>query len=62
MPNRDPAEIRTDIERTREEIAESIVALRDSVSDAADWKAWVKRNPMPFLAGAFAVGFIVGLR
>lgn len=62
MPNRDPAEIRTEIERTREEIAQSIVALRDSVTDAADWKTWVRRNPLPFLAGAFAIGLIIGFR
>lgn len=62
MPNRDPAEIRSEIERTREEIAQSIVSLRDSVTDAADWRGWVRRNPIPFLATAFAVGFIVGLR
>lgn len=62
MPDRNPDEIRSDIDRTREEIAQSIVSLRDSVSEAADWKLWVRRNPVPYVASAFALGFWVGWR
>lgn len=62
MPERDPQEIRSDIERTRDEIAQSIVSLRDSVSDATDWRIWVRRNPLPFVGAAFALGFLIGFR
>lgn len=62
MSERDPQEIRSDIERTRDEIAQSIVSLRDSVSDAADWRIWVRRNPLPFVGTAFALGFLIGFR
>jgi ElaB/YqjD/DUF883 family membrane-anchored ribosome-binding protein len=62
MATRDPKEIRTEIERTREEIAHSLASLRSSVTEATDWKTYVRRQPVAVLGGAFALGFLIGFR
>jgi hypothetical protein len=54
-------ETEAEIERTRERLSASLGALRDELSDLTDWRSWIERRPLPFLAGAFAFGFIVGL-
>ena len=59
---RDPAEIRAEIERTREQIASATQALRHEVAVRIDWREWVRRRPAFFLVGAFAVGFLVARR
>jgi len=59
---RDPNDIRSDIQRTREEIAQSLTELRSSVTEMTDWKARVRKQPMTFLAGAFALGLLAGIR
>lgn len=59
---RDPAEIRAEIERTREQIALSAEALRREVAVRTDWREWVSRKPALYLAGAFAVGFLMARR
>jgi hypothetical protein len=53
-------ETEAEIERTRERLSASLGALRDEISDLADWRSWVERRPLPFLAGAFAFGLLVG--
>jgi hypothetical protein len=53
-------ETEAEIERTRERLTASLGALREELSDLADWRAWVERRPLPFLAGAFAAGFLLG--
>jgi hypothetical protein len=50
-----------EIERTRERLSASLGALRDELTGLTDWRSWIERRPLPFLAGAFAVGVIVGL-
>lgn len=62
MATRDPDEIRSEIERTRDEIAQSLTLLRTTVTEATDWRTYVRRRPMTFVAGAFALGLVVGLR
>jgi ElaB/YqjD/DUF883 family membrane-anchored ribosome-binding protein len=62
MPARDPNEIRSEIEETRREIAHSIANLRDSVTEATDWKHYVRRQPLATIAAAFAIGFVIGMR
>lgn len=59
---RDPSEIRSEIERTREEIAASLSHLRTSVTEATDWKVHLRRRPLTFVGAAFVVGFLVGVR
>jgi hypothetical protein len=60
-PDATLAETEAEIERTRERLTASLGALKDEISDLADWRAWVERRPLPFLAGAFALGILVGL-
>ena len=62
MPTRDPNELRSEIERTREEIAASLATLRSSVTEATDWRTYVKRQPFAFIGGAFAIGLFIGMR
>lgn len=55
-------EVRAEIERAREQIQTSVLALREEVSRAADWRAWVRRRPGLWLGAGFAVGFYLGSR
>lgn len=59
---RDPEEIRAQIERTREQIASSAEALRHAVAMRIDWREWVRRKPALCLMGAFATGFLIARR
>ena len=59
---REPDQIRAEIERTRDEIASNLASLRSSVTEAADWKTYVRRRPLTFVGGAFALGLLLGLR
>ena len=59
---RQPAEVRAEIERAREQIASSAEALRHEVAMRTDWREWVRRKPALFLMGAFAVGFFIAKR
>jgi len=60
----DPAlrETELQIERSRERLAASLGALREEITDLADWREWVRRRPEAFLLGAFALGLAVGWR
>jgi len=51
-----------EIERTRERLAASLGALREEISGLTDWREWVRRRPAPFVAGAFALGLLIGWR
>ncbi len=57
-----PAQIRAEIERTREQLASSVLALRQEVAVRTDWREWVRRRPGTCLAAAFTVGFLLGSR
>lgn len=57
---RSPAEIRAEIERTREELSHSVSALREEVAWRTDWRAWVTRRPMACVGAAFFIGFLLG--
>lgn len=59
---RDPAEIRAEIERTREQLASSAEALRHAVAVRMDWREWVRRKPALCLLGAFTAGFLIARR
>jgi len=62
MRVRDPAEIQGEIDRTREELAASIVLLRQDLAQAADWRTWVRRRPLAWVGAAFLAGFVLGTR
>jgi hypothetical protein len=51
-----------DVQRARERVAQSMMALRNEVARQVDWKSWVQRRPMLFVGGALAVGFWLGNR
>ncbi len=59
-PTRDPERIQEEIERARAEITTSVLALRERVSAAIDWRAWYRRQPLVPLVAVFAVGFWLG--
>lgn len=60
----DPAlrETELQIERSRERLAASLGALREEITDLADWREWVRRRPEAFVLGAFALGLAIGWR
>jgi ElaB/YqjD/DUF883 family membrane-anchored ribosome-binding protein len=59
---RTPAAVRAEIERTREELATSVSALRQEVAQATDWRLWVQKRPLMCVGAAFMIGFIIGSR
>lgn len=59
---RTPDEIRSDIERTRADIARNVGSLRENIDDATDWHRWVERRPLEFVAAAFLLGIFAGYR
>jgi hypothetical protein len=56
------AQAESDVERARERVASSMLALRDEVARKTDWRSWVRRQPAPFLGAALALGFWLGYR
>lgn len=55
-------QLRRDIERTREQITESALALRQEMAARADWREWVRARPWLFITGLLALGFLWGSR
>lgn len=55
-------EVQRELERAREQIAASAVALRREVAAKTDWKAYVRRQPVAWVLGAFVVGWLLGVR
>jgi hypothetical protein len=58
----DVARAEEDIERAREQVTMSVLALRDEVSRQVDWRQWIRRRPVPFLGAAIVLGFLLGRR
>jgi hypothetical protein len=56
------ARAEADVERARERVAQSVMALRDEVARRTDWRQWIRRRPTAFLAAAFLAGFFLGRR
>ena len=61
---RDPelARVEADIQRSREQVADSMLALRREIARRTDWRGWVRKRPLAFLGGAVALGFLFGFR
>jgi hypothetical protein len=53
---RDSEAIRAGIERARQEIEQSVSALRANVSEALNWRSFVRRHPAAVFAGALLTG------
>ncbi len=59
---RSSAEIREDIERQRDELSHSVVALRGKVTELTDWRRQVREHRRELVIGAAVVGFAIGAR
>ncbi|AKU89789.1 hypothetical protein [Vulgatibacter incomptus] len=51
--------LRNDIDRARNELADSLVAIRDRVTGRMDWKAVVRRKPVQAVLVGLAVGLVL---
>ncbi|HVV51027.1 MAG TPA: hypothetical protein VHO06_15270 [Polyangia bacterium] len=56
------ARAESDIERARERVTSSVLALRDEVARRTDWRGWVRDRPAPFFGAAVVLGFWLGYR
>jgi len=56
------ARAESDVERARERVSQSMMALRQEVARKIDWRSWVQQRPLLFVGGAFALGFLLGRR
>jgi hypothetical protein len=54
------ARAEADVERARERVASSVVALRQELFRQSDWRRWVAEHPLASLGGALAVGYWLG--
>jgi Protein of unknown function (DUF3618) len=57
---RSPAEIRTSIEATRQELAFSVNDLRSKVAEITNWRRQLAENRQAALVGAAVAGFVIG--
>ena len=53
-------QIRSDIQRQREELGSSVEALRGRVTELTDWRRHVREHKRELAIGAAVVGFAVG--
>lgn len=60
IPPRSSEEIRRDIEAQRQELGQSVEALRDRVSELTDWRRQLREHRRELLIGAAVTGFVVG--
>jgi hypothetical protein len=56
---RDAAAIRAGIEKARQDIEQSVNALRANVSDTLNWRSLVRRHPGAAFAGALVAGLFI---
>ena len=56
---RDAAAIRAGIERARQDIEQSVNALRANFSDTVNWRSFVRRHPGGTFAGAMLAGLLL---
>ncbi len=61
-PGRSSEEIRADIERQRDELSHSVVALRGKVTELTDWRRQVREHRRELVIGAAVIGFAIGAR
>lgn len=59
-PKRTSAQIRADMDRQREDLGQSVDALRDRVTEITDWRSQIKKHRRSIVVGAVATGFVVG--
>jgi hypothetical protein len=59
--NYDTSSIEREIEGARDALGESLSEAQDKVREVVDWRTHFRRNPLPFLAGAAAVGYAASM-
>ena len=59
---RDPEIVRAEAEiaRTRETVAESVLALQKELSRTLDWREWIRQRPVLAVVVAFGAGALLG--
>jgi len=62
MSARSPQEIRGSIERTRDELAQSVEDLRVKMRVMTDWRRQLEEHRTAAIAAGAVVGFLVGRR
>ncbi len=60
MPQRSPAEIRSSIETTRQELAFSVNDLRSKVNELTNWRRQLVEHKREIVIGAAVAGFVIG--
>ncbi len=55
-------EVRSEIERTREELVTGLLSLRGEMKRATDWHTYFDRRPFGWLGVALLVGFVAAFR
>jgi hypothetical protein len=60
MASRSPAQIRSSIQETRQELAFSVNDLRSKVAELTDWRRQIRTNRKATLIGAAVAGFVIG--
>jgi hypothetical protein len=55
-------ETEAELERSRDKLVASLGALREEITTLTDWREWIRRRPVPFVTGAFALGLWMGWR
>ena len=60
MAQRSPAEIRSSIQTTRQELAFSVNDLRTKVNALTDWRRPLAENRQAVIVGAAVAGFVIG--
>jgi len=58
---RTTAEIQAEIERIRTSLQRDVTALELGVKQKLDWRRPIRRRPVVWIGGAFAVGFAIAL-
>ena len=59
---RTEAELAAELELARARFQASLSALNTRLDELRDWRAWVRRHPLPFILGAAALGALAGWR
>ncbi len=51
-----------ELARAREQLQASVTALNQRLGELRDWRTWIRKHPLAFLAGALGLGALIGLR
>ena len=60
VPGRSSEQIRRDLVAAREDLSNSVEALRGRVAELTDWRRQVREHRRELIAGAAVAGFVIG--